>query len=1289
MCAGAHAQDKGFEHSSEPVSAWRFSESQFTGGVVPDEFGSLNIRLQKGGLSFIGEQRHEAVLLPDGARSLLIAEDIDPSKLLPKEQFSIAAWVRMDRPQKWAGVFSAIQDNGDYERGWAAGIHSDRFYLGLCTKDGNGITYLFSNRLAEPGRWYHFVATYNGSRMRIYIDGALDVESTEQSGPISWPKKTTLTLGAYQDDDERHPLLGALHSVELHDRALDESQVATSHSRFSGAFPEPETPEDYLRTQAAEEIVGWPTYRHDPQRSGATQEQLNFPLQESWVFSSSPPKPSWPEPAQRSYWQNVDEVVPRVVFDLAHHPVSNGEVVIYGSSSDDHVRCIDLATGNLRWKVATDGPVRFAPLIDGEGVVVASDDGHLYRFQLADGSLVWKTRLAPEDRRIPGNGRLISNWPIRTGPVIDRGLLHATSGLFPRFGTRAFAIDPKTGEIVWEQVLPNTSPQGYLLASPTRLFVPTGRTSPSMLGRGDGRAVGSFDLPGGTFALLVEDELVSGPGSEGNIVPANIRTRETAAGFRADRGIVVPELIILQRGTSIRALDRARLLTLREARTELLAQQSQLEAAIKTGDTTAATPLSDVRKKLEQNLLQLESCELWEIEFDGNSLALAGGDLVIGGKNEVVALNATNGEERWRAPLEGRAWGLAVAGGHLLVATDRGKIYAFGNTTPDAVPTQQPEKTTSHRQALTQEQLQTIREAGMDRGIAIVVQPVDGGSAFQLVKETDMHVVVLSNEHALIDQIRQHAIDQGIYGKDLVAHVTDSSASPFIDGIANLIIVEEGLSNQNAPVCGPEILRLLRPAGGILLGSNDPKITNDIRLRQIPNAGCVAWEREALPGADNWTHPYANASNTTASSDTRIGGETALQWFGGPGPARMVDRHLRTTASLAHRGRLFIPGNDTIIAVDAYNGSELWETPLKGFTRTGAPYDGGWWAVCDEGVFAATPNNAAQLDPRNGELIDTHGVPTEAQVDGATDWGWLALDEGILFGSAAIPSAARREQNRDAVVEQYKEFRPIATSRALFAIDPESNTTQWVYRGGIIPNSAIALKDDRVFFLESKTINSKLGRIDLATLGNAEIQLVALNTTTGEELWRSPLDMYWEHSIYLACADDGVVLVGSFNENQQNQYRIEVFDPDTGEHRWSATQNNNREGVGGDHGEQVHHPVIVGEMLVAEPLVYDLSSGNVIDPTSRDGFSIRSRSGCGTISASASCLFFRDANPTMVKLGDEGGTWQKLTHSSRPGCWVNIIPSQGLILLPESSAGCLCGYSLQTSMALVPLTHKN
>ncbi len=108
--------------------------------------------------------------------------------------------------------------------------------------------------------------------------------------------------------------------------------------------------------------------------------------------------------------------------------------------------------------------------------------------------------------------------------------------------------------------------------------------------------------------------------------------------------------------------------------------------------------------------------------------------------------------------------------------------------------------------------------------------------------------------------------------------------------------------------------------------------------------------------------------------------------------------------------------------------------------------------------------------------------------------------------------------------------------------------------------------------------------------------------------------------------------------------------------------------------------MIVGDKLYCEPFAYNLHSG---EPIAGWGWTNKKRSGCGTISASATSFFFREGNPTMFDLATN--TYSKITSTTRPGCWINIIPAGGLLLIPEGSSGCTCDYAVQGSLAFLPV----
>ena len=49
---------------------------------------------------------------------------------------------------------------------------------------------------------------------------------------------------------------------------------------------------------------------------------------------------------------------------------------------------------------------------------------------------------------------------------------------------------------------------------------------------------------------------------------------------------------------------------------------------------------------------------------------------------------------------------------------------------------------------------------------------------------------------------------------------------------------------------------------------------------------------------------------------------------------------------------------------------------------------------------------------------------------------------------------------------------------------------------------------------------------------------------------------------------------------------------------------------------------------------------------------------------------------------------QPITRVSRPGCWINILPVGGMVLIPEASSGCTCPYPIQTSLGLAPRSRR-
>ena len=181
---------------------------------------------------------------------------------LPTEAITLEAWVAIDMATRWGGILGAIQDNANAETGVLLGYEGDRptFALastGIDDEDGM-ITYLQADRTWTEGKWHHLVGTYDGSVMRIYIDGELAGESREQSGPIRYAGDEPLAVGGYLDRNEDHGLDGRIKEVSIISRAIGEDEVQRRFARQSElADLDPEI--DNSLEWLVEPFLSWPT----------------------------------------------------------------------------------------------------------------------------------------------------------------------------------------------------------------------------------------------------------------------------------------------------------------------------------------------------------------------------------------------------------------------------------------------------------------------------------------------------------------------------------------------------------------------------------------------------------------------------------------------------------------------------------------------------------------------------------------------------------------------------------------------------------------------------------------------------------------------------------------------------------------------------------------------------------------------------------------------------------------------------------------------------------------------
>ncbi len=785
----------------------------------------------------------------------------------------------------------------------------------------------------------------------------------------------------------------------------------------------------------------WPAYGGDAARSAVTEERIELPLEMLWTWQPcQAPSPAWPEPAKELH---------RLDFDYAPQPVVSGGMIFVPSSADDAVRALDLESGAVRWRFVTGGPVRFAPALAGGRLYAASDDGWLYCLEAATGRLLWRFRGAPGDDVLLGNGRLISRWPLRSGVVVADGTAYFTAGMWPAEGVYVHAVDAETGEPRWcndssgqmYMDLPHTgasgfsgvSPQGYLAVTGDALIVPTGRSLPALYDRHTGElrcyepARGKYD--GGSW-LTTAGELYF---NESHVGGPNIDVCEGESAPRPGDGLMA--------------------YSVRTGRP--VARYGDRHRAVAAGSTLYASGKGEIATfDLGEFLKESLSAQAprWRTPHGRTyALALAGRTLLAGGAGTLTAFDADTGKQAWQAEVDGQVRALAVANGHVVAATDRGTLLCFAHSDLRLPTAQLTERSTwkdvapASRASLAAD---VVRRSGATEGYAVVLGEADASLALALAMQTDLHVIcaVPGEDRARAERLR--LLDTDMHGTRVAVHALgDGARLPFASYFADLVVV----TSPDGPPAA-EAYRLTRPCGGVLCPV-DMEGTAAAALLAASGApegearrvdGGRMLVRGRLPGAADWRCQWGDAGRSGAGRDERVRMPLRLLWFGGPGPARMMNRHWGTSTPLSVDGRLFVTGQHEVMAFDAYNGRTLWVHDLTDAARRDTVSVSANFVADDDSLYVTVDRICHRLDQATGKPVATYPLPPSASAPEPLEEGKSVALESVsvdwparwlVFGPfpKGTPPAAAEALGR--VPERMLIGETAATGRELLAVN--------------------------------------------------------------------------------------------------------------------------------------------------------------------------------------------------------------------------------------------------------------
>jgi len=1032
----------------------------------------------------------------------------------------------------------------------------------------------------------------------------------------------------------------------------------------------------------------WPAYRADAARTGYTAETLPSALSLAWTFESRhAPQPAWPTRNRQR-------------FDVAYQPVIAGPHLYFGSSADGKVYALDAATGRVRWEFFTGGPVRFAPAVWRDRVLVASDDGYLYCLATADGRLVWKHRGGPRRDMLLGNDRMVSRWPARGGPVVADDLVYFAAGIWPSEGVYVYALEAASGRVVWcndssgtlelDQPHPTAraksgvAAQGYLVVDGKRLYVPTGRGVPAVFDRTEGKFLGLNLQPntslGGADVVGLGDWFFN----SGAVFDASSQTLVARTGLAValhpDYAIFSgnkPGLVVLNRKPMVverPAVDRKGAPATARSLAKPLWTLDLPEAALLRPAQWPGTQKPEGQ--------QMGSTSWIELPIQGQPAALivAGNSAVVGGQDCVLTVDLTTRAIAWSVEVAGAACGLAVAEGRLFVSTERGRMYCFGAgpsaSTVVSTAAAEPPRASDPRFAAAAEEI--VRRTGVTKGFCVDVGCGDGSLALELSRRTELQIYGLETDAALVQAAQKRLDRAGLYGTRVTVHQADLSAISYPDYFADLVVSQRTLTDGADAVPNDAVQRMQRPEGGVFcLGRPDTMSVS---------------ARGPLAGVGNWTHQNTSPANTLCSDDTRLRGPLAMLWYRDTDFV-LSNRHGRGPAPLVDRGRMIVQGLHGLRATSIYNGRTLWEVSLPNALRTyhrehsiGAAWTGGNYCLGGDDVYVHTGDRCLRLAAASGQLVREYQPPPRPDGKPGT-WGYIAWEGGTLFGTLADEDYLVRcwSPNWDTGGQ-------FIQAVMLFALDPDSGKVKWTFQPQrSIRNNAIAMNRGRVYLIDRAVAEVDRLRYPIAPLraeakrraaanGSKEIDefrrlippspggcLTALDAETGQILWKNEEDIF---GTQLAVSEKHGVLLMCYQPAHQASLDSELGD------RLAALRTQDGSRIWDTPARYVARPILNDRTIYAEPGAWDLLTGEALP------FTLRRSYGCGIPAGSRNLLVFRSATLGYIDLTRSSQT--ENYGGIRPGCWVNAIPAGGLLLMADAASWCTCSYLNQATIALRP-----
>jgi glucose/arabinose dehydrogenase len=135
---------------------------------------------------------------------------------------TVEAWVRVDTLGRWHGIVAKGNTNDDAAHNYALEIGPSGMVV-CVIGNGSAADVVRPPTAVSAGQFYHLACTWDGSAVRLYINGALDDSSAQTI--VASANSAPLFIGQYGGDVDR--MDGVIDEVRIYSVALSAAQIQT------------------------------------------------------------------------------------------------------------------------------------------------------------------------------------------------------------------------------------------------------------------------------------------------------------------------------------------------------------------------------------------------------------------------------------------------------------------------------------------------------------------------------------------------------------------------------------------------------------------------------------------------------------------------------------------------------------------------------------------------------------------------------------------------------------------------------------------------------------------------------------------------------------------------------------------------------------------------------------------------------------------------------------------------------------------------------------------------------